>query len=1223
MAALAQKLCEAVENEDAKEVENLLKCGADPNLVLPDGIAAIHLASGKESESALRCLTIILQQGGDPNVRSIEELTPVHVAASWGCCKALTFLLRKGGNPNIQDQDGNTALELALMEKNRRCVVALQEYERKEDIHPDQICDYHNNSCEPHEIPEMSSITLLLESAYEMSPSSSTKISPFISNLKNGTTGKGADDAALASQIELPGSDSRDRSEKYDHNFAGLESPELQLNDKMTNGTSGLRTGDSESEGAVLTLENWHCKRDYSSPFYPDRSVAVGNYSATIAKSYKTHAVLSSMENNNSGNQGHKIINPILNFGSQANLAINRIGKTSVNSLLNDSSKLADSQIALEGWEGLDVTSPDHVYTYDRSNSDNDLEETLVLPKTDMTEHEGLVGQENSSSSIYTSCFGDGVTTLMENSVVSDQTELVLDIHCKSSFDSNRNQVCSENNGFVDKRTNANLCSELNVEELTAPCTNTLQERAEDMGNKELTSPMLNCKYLVLSNQNMVSDGHQREIVRTTEMLYSSQSPTLPVGDANAYESLSQDLRSRLRNLLLSAKGSGLVLEQQDNHYLPGCSGHRSESSCSSTIPITRKTNSPIGQNLKDPSSTCLNTSADTLIIESADCEIEGELDSELCDLKKKLLATKVIHPRSTQKEEKSPYFFTERTRSRLLSSKSRHINSSLFDESLEMPQRGRRLRSPDGKSGSPVPSIEVTKNSSLTGLLSMSDPALETCVATNNICLFQTPEDSRGNVSEPETTVSMSTFLTDDLSSSETEIKSTPQLKKNFRDPCIESCISESVWLTEDGDTESSGETCHEFAILGYNKLGEASSAASQTGFLLNSTLTEDTAGHFTKIPRYSFSRLSCVPKADDKGEKLTDIPDFLIEEAHLSPGGRPVKATNFEPVEYLYMDNEKGHALVERHVPCTDQSSISISDTSDETIIYDWRNYTTCNEKINKDSPACTTSRVAVELYRLSNDEIARRLRGLGEDPGQVNSKTRKLCIVLLDKRLKEQATSGPVGLSFEYSPDLSAALRTYEIPDCNHDEAALSQEFDQPDKTRKWREGVLKSSFNYLLLDPRVTRHLPSRCHTLSPHECFRTFVRAVFYVGKGKRARPYCHLYESLTHYKGSNKQPCSKVQHIVDIWRSGQGVLSLHCFQNTIPVEAYTREACMVDAIGLKMLTNQKKGVYYGQAQNWTLTRRRRLGVHMLHRAMQIFLAEGERQLRPPDIRTGS
>ena len=51
-----------------------------------------------------------------------------------------------------------------------------------------------------------------------------------------------------------------------------------------------------------------------------------------------------------------------------------------------------------------------------------------------------------------------------------------------------------------------------------------------------------------------------------------------------------------------------------------------------------------------------------------------------------------------------------------------------------------------------------------------------------------------------------------------------------------------------------------------------------------------------------------------------------------------------------------------------------------------------------------------------------------------------------------------------------------------------------------------------------------------------------------------------------------------------------------------------------------MLTNQKRGDFYGVASNWQVKRKRELGVHMLSRAMQIFLAEGERQLRPADIR---
>lgn len=205
-----------------------------------------------------------------------------------------------------------------------------------------------------------------------------------------------------------------------------------------------------------------------------------------------------------------------------------------------------------------------------------------------------------------------------------------------------------------------------------------------------------------------------------------------------------------------------------------------------------------------------------------------------------------------------------------------------------------------------------------------------------------------------------------------------------------------------------------------------------------------------------------------------------------------------------------------------------------------------------------------------------------------------------------------------------------------------------------------------------------------------------------------------------------------MRRILEIWASGQGVISVHCFQNTVPAEAYTREGCLVEALGkqgwaggngaapvpccsswhrflhhsdslhpslppcagagrtqrgdaahpgahgdfgvpgcqhrvwtrspkppsaagkktawggglppslwvlmgsrgpglrvltlspagLQTITNQRKGNCYGVAASWPADRRRRLGVHMLHRAMRIFLAEGERQLWPADIQGG-
>ncbi|MBZ3872354.1 Ankyrin repeat and LEM domain-containing protein 1 [Sciurus carolinensis] len=219
----------------------------------------------------------------------------------------------------------------------------------------------------------------------------------------------------------------------------------------------------------------------------------------------------------------------------------------------------------------------------------------------------------------------------------------------------------------------------------------------------------------------------------------------------------------------------------------------------------------------------------------------------------------------------------------------------------------------------------------------------------------------------------------------------------------------------------------------------------------------------------------------------------------------------------------------------------------------------------------------------------------------------------------RQLEAAQAAPGPEFSGHSPELAKALRTGHIPDSQADEDALAQQFERPDPTQRWREGIVKSSFTYLLLDPRETQDLPARAFSLTPAECLQTFVRAIFYVGKGTRARPDVHLWEALGYRGRPRRQACPKVRQILDIWDSGRGVVSLHCFQHVVAVEAYTREACLVDALGIQTLTNQKQGHYYGVVADWPPARRRRLGVHLLHRALLVFLAEGQRELRPQDI----
>lgn len=92
-----------------------------------------------------------------------------------------------------------------------------------------------------------------------------------------------------------------------------------------------------------------------------------------------------------------------------------------------------------------------------------------------------------------------------------------------------------------------------------------------------------------------------------------------------------------------------------------------------------------------------------------------------------------------------------------------------------------------------------------------------------------------------------------------------------------------------------------------------------------------------------------------------------------------------------------------------------------------------------------------------------------------------------------------------------------------------------------------------------------------------------------------------------------------MERILKIWADNYGVICLHVFQNVLQNEALTREAAMIDAIGLKHLTNLKRGQYYGTILGWPLKQKKIWGISLLYKALQIFLHEGEKQLRPHDV----
>lgn len=184
----------------------------------------------------------------------------------------------------------------------------------------------------------------------------------------------------------------------------------------------------------------------------------------------------------------------------------------------------------------------------------------------------------------------------------------------------------------------------------------------------------------------------------------------------------------------------------------------------------------------------------------------------------------------------------------------------------------------------------------------------------------------------------------------------------------------------------------------------------------------------------------------------------------------------------------------------------------------------------------------------------------------------------------------------------------------------EKQVFQEFASPNPCRRWREGISQTSFNYLLLDPRVTQDLQYRSACLTESEVWSVFLSAVFYIGKGKRSRPFAHLYDAFKVWVSKTSVSTNKkINRILDIWDNDHGVICLHVFQNVIPVEAYTREAAMIDAIGTECLGNCKSGEYYGIAATWSMQQKQKFGRYLLYSALQILLHEGERQLFPQNL----
>lgn len=116
-----------------------------------------------------------------------------------------------------------------------------------------------------------------------------------------------------------------------------------------------------------------------------------------------------------------------------------------------------------------------------------------------------------------------------------------------------------------------------------------------------------------------------------------------------------------------------------------------------------------------------------------------------------------------------------------------------------------------------------------------------------------------------------------------------------------------------------------------------------------------------------------------------------------------------------------------------------------------------------------------------------------------------------------------------------------------------------------------------FVYFVLDPRILFKTNDFQNCLDNdeykinHEMLATFIRSIFYIGKGQGERPFNHFRRSYL----DDKEESQKKTQIKDIYSSGKEPIILITFSGISNDEAITREALLIESL-MCHLTNVKR-----------------------------------------------
>jgi hypothetical protein len=157
-----------------------------------------------------------------------------------------------------------------------------------------------------------------------------------------------------------------------------------------------------------------------------------------------------------------------------------------------------------------------------------------------------------------------------------------------------------------------------------------------------------------------------------------------------------------------------------------------------------------------------------------------------------------------------------------------------------------------------------------------------------------------------------------------------------------------------------------------------------------------------------------------------------------------------------------------------------------------------------------------------------------------------------------------------------------------------------------------------FNYLLIeDEKFHRFKALIAKSGFSKRTLHLFLSGCLYLGKGQADRPFMHIREAV-----DEKNDSEKHEAIRNVWDNNGGVIVLTFFHDSSSYVAATREAIMIDFIGLENLTNERRGSFYGGVRNWDQNVLNNMGKYFITKIMAYSINHHVEPIRQEDIPRG-